>query len=143
MLLIFSASSDTGSAKHSSRIIAPILRWLCPGLPTEKVERVVLAVRKTAHVVEYAVLATLIWYALWKPHWGDQRPWNWTIAGFAFALAACYAVSDEAHQLFVPTRQGSAWDVLLDMSGAAAGLLVTATVYSWLACRRARQLARR
>jgi VanZ family protein len=143
MLLIFSASSDTSSAVRSSRIIGPILHWLCPSLPQEKVERIVLAVRKCAHFVEYAVLAVLLWYALWMPHWGDQRPWSWAVAGFALALSVAYAGLDEFHQMFVPTRQGSVWDVLLDSSGAVAGLVLAALVYGWLARRRARQLARR
>jgi VanZ family protein len=33
---------------------------------------------------------------------------------------------DEARQHFVPNRTGSAWDVMLDLSGAATFLLVLA-----------------
>jgi len=34
-----------------------------------------------------------------------------------------YAGTDEFHQRFVPSRQASGWDVLLDSTGAAMGLL--------------------
>jgi len=33
-----------------------------------------------------------------------------------------YAVSDDFHQSFVPSRTASAWDVLVDACGAATGL---------------------
>ena len=46
----------------------------------------------------------------------------------ALALAALYAASDEIHQTFVPSRQGSVWDVLLDTAGAAFGLLCLWTI---------------
>jgi VanZ family protein len=42
----------------------------------------------------------------------------------ALGLAAFYACTDEFHQTFVPSRQGSAWDVLLDTGGASLGLLL-------------------
>ena len=143
MLLIFGASSDTLSAERSSRIIAPLVRWLCPNLPAAQVEQIVFAVRKGAHFVEYSVLAILLWHALWKPRWGDQRPWSWPVAGFVTVLVAFYAASDEIHQAFVPSRQGSPWDVLLDMTGAVTGLLLAALAYQCLARRHARELAGR
>ena len=50
-------------------------------------------------------------------------PWRWSKAGLVLALVALYAASDEIHQAFVPSREASAWDVLLDTTGAAFGLL--------------------
>lgn len=143
MLLIFGASSDTLSAQRSSRIIAPIVRWLWPHMPATQVEQIVFAVRKGAHFTEYAVLAVLLWHALWKPRWGDQRPWSWHVAGFVLLWTGLYAVSDEIHQAFVPLRTGSPWDVMVDMVGAMTGLLMAAVAYKWLARRRARALAGR
>jgi VanZ family protein len=112
-------------------------------MPEAKVERVVFAIRKSAHFVEYAVLAVLLWHALWKPRLGDPRPWSWPLAGFVAVLVAFYAMTDEIHQMFVPSRQGSAWDVLLDTSGGVTGLLLAAAAYQRLARRRAQQLAGR
>ena len=78
-----------------------------------------------------ALLAILLWRALRKPVRGDLRPWSWAVAGQAFAVAVCYAASDEFHQTFVPSRTGTVIDVGWDSLGAAAGLLVV-----WLLGRR-------
>jgi VanZ family protein len=130
MGLIFSASGDQASFSHSSRIIGPIVRWLFPQLSDEAVHAIVVLARKCAHLTEYAVLAVLLWRALRKPPKGDPRPWAWSDAGLALALTALYAAADEFHQLFVPSRQGSVWDVLLDTLGATVGMLCL-----WAVCQ--------
>lgn len=156
MALIFSASSDTRSFARSSRILAPLLRWLFPHLPEDTVNLIVLIVRKGAHVTEYAVLALLFWRALRKPVKNDVRPpawpklpttqqaepqpsrmperesrtlrrgegpWSWPEARLVLLLVALYAASDEFHQLFVASREGTVRDMLIDTAGGAAGLL--------------------
>jgi VanZ family protein len=123
MLVIFTASGDRMSFDHSSRIIGPFLHWLLPYLSDDAVHAVIVIVRKGAHVTEYAVLALLLWHALRKPPEANVPSWRWSQAGLALALAALYAASDEIHQAFVPSRQCSVWDVLLDTTGAAIGLL--------------------
>ena len=133
MALIFSASSDRGSFQHSSRIIQPLLLWLFPHLEAATVHEVVVAVRKCAHLTEYAILAVLIWRAFSKRLGMEPCPWRWKHAGQALLLVVLYAATDEFHQLFVPTREGSILDVLIDTTGAAFGLLV---VWSILFFRR-------
>jgi VanZ family protein len=123
MGIIFSASSDRGSFRHSSRIIEPLMRWLFPDLSDAAVHAIVVFVRKCAHLTEYAVLALLVWRALRHESTPGNAPWRWSKAGFALALVALYAASDEIHQTFVPSREASVWDVLLDTTGAAFGLL--------------------
>ena len=123
MTVIFSASSDRLSFQHSSRIVAPFVRWLFPHLSDRAVHDVVLAVRKCAHLTEYAVLVLLLWRALHKPPAPGVSAWHWSEAGVALGLAALYAASDEIHQAFVPSRQASFWDVLLDIGGATLALL--------------------
>ena len=131
MGVIFSASSDQASMSHSSHIIGPIVRWLFPHLSDEAVHASVMFGRKCAHVAEYAVLALLLWRALRKPQRGDAWPWEWSEAGLALGLTALYAASDELHQLFVPSRQASVRDVLLDTLGGAVGLLSVWAVGRW------------
>src|SRR5262245_56323215 len=80
MAIIFSASSDRMSFSHSSRIIAPILHWLFPQMSEESVHSIVFAVRKAAHVTEYAILGLLVWRALRKPSPTNRRPWLWAHA---------------------------------------------------------------
>lgn len=122
-MIIFTASSDQHSAEHSSRIIGPLVRWLLPQLPDATVNEIVTAVRKCAHLVEYAVLACLLWRVVRKPVRNDPHPWRWSEAVTVWVCVALVATSDEIHQAFVPTRQASPWDVLIDVSGGVLGLL--------------------
>jgi VanZ family protein len=70
-----------------------------------------LVLRKIAHAGEYAVLGALLVRALRRP-------------AVAIALGALYAVSDEVHQVFVPTRMGSPLDVAIDAVGVVCGVLL-------------------
>ena len=122
MVLIFSASGDAASFQHSSRIIGPLLHWLLPNLSPATVNLIVTAVRKCAHLTEYAVLALLFWRARRKPGFRDRRPWDWSLAGEALWVTMFYAATDEFHQTFVPSREGCVRDVLIDSCGAVGGL---------------------
>jgi NAD-dependent oxidoreductase involved in siderophore biosynthesis len=68
-----------------------------------------VALRKLAHVTEYAIFAFLVRRALAAPA--------------AFGLAVAYAMSDELHQSFVRGREGRPRDVAIDAVGIALGLL--------------------
>ena len=131
MIVIFSASGDRGSVRHSSRIIEPIVRWLFPHVQDETVRAVVYYVRKTAHVTEYAILAILLWRALVKPVRGQARTWSWKTVGVVLLAAFLYAASDEFHQSFVPNREGRPMDVLIDTFGGALGLLALWGLGRW------------
>ena len=124
MCLIFSGSGDVLSANRTSRFIGPFLRWLKPGISDEAVRRVQTVVRKGGHLSEYAVLAILFWRAWRKPVRNDPRPWNWKHAVIAIGLAAAYSATDEIHQAFVPSRQAQVTDVLIDTTGAIAGIFI-------------------
>ena len=131
MVVIFSASGDKKSFQHSSRIIGPILHWLFPNLSENAVNSTVTAVRKCAHLTEYAILAFLFWRALRKPVRNDPRPWSWREAAIAILLVAIYAASDEFHQRFVPSRDASVRDVLIDTTGAVGGILALRILWGW------------
>lgn len=124
MSIIFTVSGDTGSFQHSSRIIGPILHWLMPNLSQETTDEIVFAIRKCAHLSEYALLAFLVWRAWRKPRWKDPRPWMWSQAGVAVWVAMFYATTDEFHQTFVPSREGCVRDVMIDSTGAIVGMIV-------------------
>ena len=137
MSLIFSASNDRRSFQHSSRIIGPLVRWLLPHASEDMVQAMVFGVRKCAHLTEYAILAVLCWRVL-KPS-DNGSAWSWRRAGNSLLIVALYAATDEIHQSFVPSRQGSAWDVLLDTAGGAVGLLLLRAFYRWREASRQRQ----
>ncbi len=88
----------------------------------ENVWKVILAVRKGAHLSEYAVLALLLWRARAKSLTKAPTPWDWPLASQTILLVMLYAASDEFHQRFVPTRQASVADVLIDTCGGILGL---------------------
>ncbi len=73
-----------------------------------------------AHTVEYAVLAVLLVRAL--SHYFPDRS-LFVLAAFAWLLAACYGMSDEFHQSFVPNRDANWLDVGFDTLGAGFGVI--------------------
>ncbi len=121
---IFVGSGDPLSSASTSRFLEPFLQWLLPGLSRDAVEAVMVVVRKGGHLTEYAVLAMLCWRAVRRSPGGDARDREWRGAGIALAMAVLYAVSDEVHQAFVPSRTATPWDVTIDACGAAAGLAI-------------------
>ena len=132
MAIIFSASCDRGSFGHSSRIVAPFLRWLIPGISDNAIHSAVVVVRKGAHLTEFAVLALLVWRAL---RWAAGKmgaAWDWPLAGKAVLVVIVYAASDEFHQIFVPSREGTVRDVIIDAVGGVCGLLAVWVLGKWL-----------
>jgi VanZ family protein len=87
-------------------------------------------VRKAAHVTEYAILALLAARALRTSGLAALRR-SWLPASFVFVAAV--ALVDEYHQSLLPSRTGTIYDSLLDMTGGAAALACLAL---WLAVRR-------
>lgn len=135
--MIFVGSTGLLADSRTSRIIAPLLHWLVPGINEETVSRIVLAVRKCAHAGEYGLLALLVLAALGGTFRLLPRGWSWRRAGWALWICAGYAVSDEVHQAFVPSRFGNPVDVLIDTAGATAALLM---LWAWCG-RRVRRRA--
>ena len=76
--------------------------------------------RKTAHVLEYAVLLALWWRALATRTNGRRA------LGLALGICLVYAIGDEFHQTFVEGRAGRPLDVGIDMVGALAAAALIA-----------------
>lgn len=133
---IFVGSTGVLAASQTSRFIGPFLRWLVPGIADGTVDLVVFYTRKCAHAGEYGLLAVLVLAALGGTFRWVPRVWEWPRARQALLIAAAYAVTDEVHQAFVPTRYGSPVDVLIDTAGAAAGLAAVWLGMRWIARRR-------
>ena len=71
-------------------------------------------IKKSGHVIGYAILAFWYWVALRKD---KNKRW------LAWLLAILYALTDEYHQVFVSGRHPSVWDVILfDNLGALISL---------------------
>jgi len=131
MAVIFMASTDAFSTTHTSRFLGPLVRWLLPGAPEDRIGDILFFIRKCAHGSEYAVLTFLVWRALRRPVKADPRGWSWNHAGGAWLVATAYAASDEWHQSFVPSRGAAVGDVLIDSAGALIGLALVWVVGRW------------
>jgi VanZ family protein len=80
---------------------------------------------KLEHGLAYAGLGVLLLRALAG---GLRGPVRRTSVVLAVAIAACYGVSDELHQHFVPHRSMDAYDLLADTAGAVAA---AGALYAW------------
>jgi VanZ family protein len=106
-LFIFMMSTSTFSALNTSKIIVPIMRWVFPLASKETISVLHALIRKSAHFTEYCVL---FWLLLRGPMKG--RPY------LALGVCVVYAFLDEGHQMLVPGRTPSLYDVALDSTGA-------------------------
>jgi VanZ family protein len=117
--MILSTSNDTFSSPHTGGIISGLLSHF---LTPQQIDVVNVCFRKTAHVAGYGILGGLGFRAVR----GERRGYStrWAIAGIAIAVLV--ASIDEWHQTLIPSRGGSAADVLLDACGAAVAQLIAA-----------------
>lgn len=122
MFLIFSASADGESFRHSSRFFEPFVHWLFPKMSQAHVELLHHVFRKGCHFTEYAVLALLCRHAIRNSIKNISPRWRWDEAGLALAIVFTYAAGDELHQVFVPSRTGQVSDIFVDVLGGIGGL---------------------
>jgi VanZ family protein len=117
------ASSGSFSAGNTSRIIGPLILWLFPNTTPETLLMVHFITRKLAHFTEYAILGFLAARAFrTSPTAAISGRWLLISA----TLIVSFALLDEYHQTFVPTRTGSIYDSFIDIAGGLTALLVTA-----------------
>jgi VanZ family protein len=115
------ASSDNFNAGNTSRIIGPLILWLFPNTSPETLAVVHFITRKIAHFTEYAILAFLAARAfLTEPRKAISSRWFL----ICVTLIVVYALVDEYHQSFVPSRTASIFDSLIDMAGGLTALLI-------------------
>ena len=124
------ADVSEGASGRVLGILQGILRHL--GLPGAADRLTMHIVRKLAHFSEYAALGVLLGAQL-LVH-GRTSLFHWS---YVLLCALAAAVTDETIQLFVEGRSAQVQDVLLDLGGSAAGLLLL-----WLLSRIVRHLRR-
>jgi len=115
LTVLFVLSPSIFSSANTGRIIVPILRWLLPGSSGATIAMMHAMIRKAAHFTNYGIL---FWILVRGPMAG--RPYT------ALMLCVCYAFLDEGHQILVPGRTPSLYDVALDSSGALFGRFLNA-----------------
>jgi len=113
--LIFYGSSRVLSSEHTAPVIESILNAIIGHrLKPSQFNVIHYCIRKAGHLIEYGILGSLVFRAI--RHGRTGWSWRWALA--AIAIATLYAASDEFHQVFVPGRSPSVWDVLIDTTGA-------------------------
>ena len=115
LIVLFVLSTSLFSAANTSIVILPILRFLLPGASEVAIAMLHGLIRKAAHFTNYGIL---FWILIHGPMAG--RPYT------ALVLCVCYAFLDEGHQVLVPGRSPSIYDVALDSSGALFGRFLNA-----------------
>lgn len=118
IIFYLSHQPATASSELSSGItemIVDILETVMPFIQIE-MSNFHFWIRKSAHFFTYFTLGILVVNALSPNHFYKYR--------LALAICVAYAISDEAHQLFIPGRSGEVRDVLIDSAGALLGIVV-------------------
>lgn len=115
------ASTDKFSSDNTSPLLRPIFLWLFPNLSDVGLMRAQLLTRKAGHFTEYGILALLAWRALVTSSRAFIQQ-NWFKLGVLMIVV--YALLDEFHQSFVPSRTASIYDSGIDILGGLLVLLI-------------------
>jgi len=125
LIVIAIESSALLSAHNTSRILYPLLHFLF-GLDWARFEVWHFYIRKTGHVVGYAILSILLFRA-WRATLPAMTDVSWTLRWATIAVLGTVIVAslDEWHQSFIPSRTGRWQDVVLDScAGVGAQILI-------------------
>jgi len=121
IVLISFASTAEFSSINTSRFIGPFLLWLFPDLSESRLAAIHFLIRKAGHFTEYAILALLARRAyVTSSKAFIQRRWFES----GLLLVTGYALLDEFHQSFVPSRTASLYDSAIDVAGGLTVLLL-------------------
>ncbi|MCP4905801.1 MAG: VanZ family protein [bacterium] len=118
--VIWVLGGDEFSLAETSRTIYPWLEWLIGDVDPGTRFKIFLAIRKSAHFVEYAILAILTFRAALL---AASRNHLATAGWVALFLVATLATADEARQALSNTRSGSPYDVAIDVLGGALSIV--------------------
>ena len=125
MIVIFSFSNADGynstskSKEVTYKIVDTIEKKKTELEKKAKVEKLHPRVRKIAHAIEYAILCILVIMALKYSNVKVNK-----IYLIALIICIFYAMTDEAHQLFISGRSGELKDVIIDTGGSTIGLIL-------------------
>ena len=110
-------STDTFSSQHTGSILEKIIRAVYGNISPEHFRIIHVFVRKSAHFTVYGLLSLLAFYS-WRATVPRRVRWTFTWAILALLTVLAAGSLDEVHQIFVPSRGPSPYDVMLDVMGA-------------------------
>ena len=128
LILIAIESSALLSSHNTSRILYPLLHFLF-GMDWEHFEVWHFFIRKSGHVVGYAILSALLFRA-WRATLPAMSDAKWTPRWATIAILGTVLVAslDEWHQSFIPSRTGRWQDVVLDTCAGVGAQLI---IFAW------------
>jgi|GEM_PF-991949 len=133
--IICCESTNTMGANHTDQWLRVLANWI--GHPDGPLALLNHLLRKSGHFTGYGLLGlcfTRGWYSFLRRRvtgsWYRIRTLAATLGIFCTFVVAS---ADEIHQIFLPERGASAWDVLLDTSGA---LVLNLILFALLAMHR-------
>lgn len=121
MAVISLLSTEPFSASNTNHYIDPVLRYFFPSLRAADFVFAHTVIRKTAHVTEFFILGSLLYWACRRGRWPRWRV-TWMIQ--VLVVAILYSLVDEFHQAFVPSRTPSLADSGIDSLGAVTSQVV-------------------
>ena len=124
-LIVISIESTTYlSGQNTSHILYPFFHFLF-GIDQAHFEPWHHVLRKTGHVIGYALLSFFLFRAWRETLPAEPRKWTFRWASLAVLGTFLVASLDEWHQTTLPSRTGRWQDVVLDTSaGIAAQFLL-------------------
>ena len=137
VLVISQESTVYFGADHTTRPLQRFFEFILHRHFTEpQWERLHLLIRKTGHFTGYGILSIAWFRAFWMTLWTARPFAQRRVSAHLLAMLGTLFVAtcDEVHQLYLPNRTGSARDVLVDCSGAAAMQIL---ILLWMHWRRA------
>jgi VanZ family protein len=118
--LISLFSTDEFSSSNTSGVIDPIILWFIPHASAALQETLHHALRKFGHWSEYFILSLLLLRAFQRNRqWKLVQP-RWVV--WTLLLVLLYALIDEWHQSFVPSRTSRLTDSMINFLGGVCAV---------------------
>ena len=127
IIFVFSHQSGTKSENTSDNLVKEVLETLNIDMNKKEKENFIIDtrifVRKGAHFILYLGLGVISYLTLTAFNIKKKL-------SLSIIITSLYAISDEIHQIFIPSRTAAITDVLIDISGSIIGILIINKVYN-------------
>jgi len=120
-VLVFYLSTQRFGSDFSQGLLGQVLTLLHVSVSPKTFHILDTLLRKTAHITEYGILASLVYGSF-----AEQQPFQWRLrqAIWCIGIVGLYSLTDELHQRYVPGRNASLVDCAIDVAGAAIALMI-------------------
>lgn len=133
------SAKPTAESQQASAVVAETIEEVAQKTNSSETQTTLVSVhylRKAAHAVEFFALGlelAAFSVIVGRRKYSFQKFWN------VLSVALTVAVADESIQIF-SGRGPKVQDVLIDLGGAAVGILLTLLVhYIWISCRKGKR----